>query len=47
MNRMKFDSDCGKCTEVIIDGYLVGDRLLEGLKFIVTLDKHGNPKSYC
>lgn len=38
MRKIRFDCECGKCNAVIVDGFEVGDRLLEGVKFTVALE---------
>ena len=39
---MKFDCEkCGKIDNAIMDGYSFGDRLLEGVKFLVTKNDNG------
>ncbi len=37
----KFMTTKGQVDSAIIDGYTFGDRLLEGVKFIITIDKKG------
>lgn len=44
MPKIRFDCDCGRCEAVIVDGYEVAEKLLEGVEFMVTL-KDGRAKA--
>lgn len=37
---MKFMTDNGEVSEAIMDGYLIGDRQLEGVRFVFTIENN-------
>ena len=37
--------DCGELNSILVDGYAVGDRLLEGVMFRVSCQKDGSLKA--